>query len=175
MAWPTTARALASLLLLGLVASCAGRQRALAIEPPGDFTLSVTLHAPPEAELDPALPRWRRPARYIIEPDLVLRAAEGAGASEAAFPPPTRTLQPMHVRDLWRSLRDGGLLQPDHPSAIAAAEAFSPPAAATVAVIYVKHDGRRSIRAIELDGTDSDALAAAAVIDRLAELSWVRR
>jgi hypothetical protein len=141
-------------------------------EPPPDFALAATVYAPP-ASPGAALPaRPLRPARYVLDPDLVLHAAIGAGADEATFPAQTRRLRHRDVERLWRLVRDSGLLEPGSPQRLAAAETYAPSADRTTAVLTVSYAGvRRSYRVLLDEGGDSGP--GREVVDELAELAWV--
>jgi hypothetical protein len=94
----------------------------MADEPPADFSLAVTVLRPVplgaliNARTDAGRPTVQRPASYIIEADAILRVAVGYGASEKTFPAETRQLTAAQFAELWRSLRDSALVDPDHPN-----------------------------------------------------------
>jgi len=143
---------------------------------PSDLAIGVTVFSP---ETDPAriqfLERWARPARYIVEPDGVLRAATGPGVTTRVFPPRLRELNPAQMSRLWRLAREVGLTRDGHPDAIVSADTFEPSYRETEAVISVIARGELRVAAIALDSTTPEASAARALVDRLAELSWIRR
>ena len=60
------------------------------------------------------LPLTLRPARYVLEPDWVLRTGVGAGSRETYYPFQTRQLNAAQVDRLWNALVRSGLLAPDH-------------------------------------------------------------
>src|SRR5262249_34981811 len=98
-------------LAAALVAGCAsapdakGRSALTADQTPADFALSVTVSGPPPVA---ATPRSARPARYIVQPDGVLRAVVGP-VTDMTFPPLTRLLTHDQTQRLWWDLRDSGL------------------------------------------------------------------
>ena len=58
------------------------------------------------------LPLSLRPARYVLEPDWVLRTGVGAGSRETYYPFQTRQLNAAQVDRLWNALVKSGLLAP---------------------------------------------------------------
>ncbi|MEM9065432.1 MAG: hypothetical protein AAGB51_08085 [Planctomycetota bacterium] len=161
-------------------------------EPPADFALAVTVYSPAMRNLD-EVPRVLRPARYVLEPDGILRTSVGPGAREDTFPPITRRLTQEQVRLLWLAVRDAPLLGVGSPIRVesgAAAEplalAVTDPASTTepdgpgasTAVVYFARLGEREWFSIRLDGPGVEAtplatLAARELVERLAELSWM--
>lgn len=141
--------------------------------PPPDFALAATVYAP--APTDPAAPppsRPLRPARYVLDPDLVLHAAVGDDLDETTFPPQTRRLRQQSADRLWRLVRDSGLLDPGSPQRLDAAETYTPRPDRTTAVLTVSYAGvRRSYRVLLDDHGDSGP--GREVVDELAELAWV--
>lgn len=166
---------------IALAQGCAQRQPAperaadIGEALPGDLTISVTVFSEHEdPELIARLERWRRPARYIVEADWLLRAALGPGARESTFPTGTRQLTREDVEGLWRTLRGGGLLRIDHPARVGSVERVGAPPLGTTALVQVVHHGRVDSRRISMETGDADALAASALVDQLAALSWIR-
>ena len=142
---------------------------------PADFALSVTVFSEfDDPELIARLERWRRPARFVMEADRRLRAAQGPAVTPEVYPPIIRQLRREQVRDLWRLVRAGELLRADHPGRVPDEAVASIPPLGTTALIAVTHDGRVQTRRIVMDAGDGDALAASALVDRLAELCWIR-
>jgi hypothetical protein len=64
------------------------------------------------------LPLTLRPARYVLEPDWVLRTGVGAGSRETYHPFQTRQLNAAQVDRLWNALVKSGLLAPDHEAIV---------------------------------------------------------
>jgi hypothetical protein len=155
---------------------------------PEDFVLAATVLAPredPPALRDPdedeavrservRLPRSLRPARYIVEADGTLHAAVGRGASAETYPPQTRQLTPRQYDLLWRQLRGTNLLDPGNPARIEGPEGAKRAPDRTMALIYVGYEGKRITLRVLLDRGSEDAIAAERLVDRLAELAWVR-
>lgn len=176
-----------------LLAGCQGpfsfekddEPRSVAVDqssPPADFAVAVTIYSPltDPAEIN-ASARILRPARYIVEPDGVLRASVGSGSRESTFPPIARRLSEEQIEALWRAIRDSGLLSPDSPRRIGSGEGYVPPSLdaerATTAVLYCAQNGDRGWWAVTIagDGVDVDALSTLAtrqLVERLARLSW---
>jgi hypothetical protein len=136
---------------------------------PADFTLAVTVHSPAGARQG-ALPRSLKAGRYVVEPDGSLRAALGERA--AAYPGLTRQLTPEQTDQVWRLVRESGLLDPANPARVDDPAGVSP-AERGMAVIYVSFEGSRRTLRVPLDRLGPNALAAERVVDRLAELGWV--
>lgn len=144
-------------------------------DPPADLALSVTVFSEfDDPELIARLERWRRPARFVMEADWRLRAAQGPAVTPEVYPPIIRQLRREQVEDLWRLVRAGDLLRDDHPGRVSDEAVASIPPLGTTALIAVTHDGRVQTRRIAMDAGDGDALAASALVDRLAELCWIR-
>lgn len=156
---------------------------------PEDFMLAVTVLGPgrgsgpvvkaTEGEtgqetIAATLPRSLRPGRYIVEADGALRAALGPGAEATTYPPRTRQLSPRQVDLLWRLVRDSGLLDPTNPGRIEGPEEALRSPDRTMALFYVGYAGRRVMVRTLLDRSGEESLAAERVVDRLAELAWVR-
>ncbi len=138
---------------------------------PADFTIDAVVHGPANASSD--TPRVQRSARYIVEPDGVLRAALGDGASFDEYPWPTRTLTPRQSDSLWRLARDGRLLNPSSTMRIDSPHAYRPPAqsgAAYAVITFIAQGQRQSI--VARMGPRGSA-SANQLIDRLAALAWI--
>lgn len=114
--------------------------------PPKDFAIAVTVHVPQNAGgtrsvITPAyagqagsayavpsaaygmrgvrdVPLAVRPARYLVEPDWVLRAAVGVGARARSYPPETRRLDAGQVRELYLLAREAGVFDPHHEALV---------------------------------------------------------
>jgi hypothetical protein len=110
-------------LMLPLALSQAGcdapavdRQAYVAVPP--DFSLDVVVigvdRTPAWEELTPEerqrVPRPLLSARFIVQPDGTLRTATGAGAREETYPAIVRTLSRAQMLDLWRAVRNHGLI-----------------------------------------------------------------
>jgi hypothetical protein len=158
-----------------MAGGCAGGKRAeLAAalkgdEPPADFSLAVTVHGDvggaagagggaPAATGQPGSVS----ARYVMEADWVLRAATGAGVSETTFPAQTRQLTHDQVQRLWWELRDSGLLEGGGARAGERGERGA-------VISYSVAGVRRTIRPLA-----ADRPPVSRIVDRLAELAWVK-
>lgn len=146
--------------------------------PPDDFAISVTVYARPGASRRAALPPEKRPARYILEPDWILRTQSGAGVGEQTYPSRTRQLTRTQVIGLWRELRQSGLTNinhsaivgrvPDVPDALLADTSdgsYIPP---VYAVSYAAGGIRRTMA---LQG--GDEAAAVPLVRALAAAAWI--
>jgi len=160
---------------------CGGPVRAVSVpvavipeSRPADFTLAVTVLGPARGQAEGELPRSLTPGRYIVETDGSLRVSLGAGATARTYPPRTRQLTPRQMDLLWTGIRDSGLLDPGHPGRINWPEDAVRSADRTTSLFYVGHDGGRTTVRVLLDRTSEGAVAAERVVDRLAELGWVR-
>ena|GEM_PF-1041520 len=142
---------------------------------PRDFVLSVTVFNPAADERTPieVLPRPVRPARYVVESDAVLRSAVGPGVRPGMHPPRTRQLAQRQVDQLWRAVRDSGLLEPAQPTRIESVETFLPPPTGPTAVVEVAVAGDRRAFSVPLDTGDAEAIAVRQLVDRLAALAWM--
>lgn len=143
-------------------------------ERPADLAVAVTVFSPRKPLPPSTLPRSLKPGRYILEADGVLRASRAAVPDAAGFPPRARQLSPRQQDQVWRVIRDSGLLEGDNPNQINDPESAARSGDHTTALIYVAFQGRRSTLRILLDRSGADAVAAERIIDRLAELSWIR-
>ncbi|MCB9845545.1 MAG: hypothetical protein H6811_06135 [Phycisphaeraceae bacterium] len=162
------------LCLVSLGAACSSAPQAGEMAP-GDFSISVTVTSPEQdAAIIERLPRHVRPARYVLEPDWVLRVGVGPGARPEYFPPRLRRLDQAEVDRIWKLIQASGILRESHPGDIPGEETFRPFSGEPVAVIEVRHDARRDARAIRLSAGDGDADAASAIVDHLADLAWMR-
>ncbi len=146
--------------------------RALPDDRPRDLAIAATVFSPRVPLPDTQLPRSLRPARYIVEADGVLRSTQGQAAS--SFPPRTRQLTPREVDQLWRLLRDSGLLDEGNPARLTDPEGAVRSGDKTTAMVYVSFEGRRTTLRVLLDRSSPDAIEAERLVDRLAELSWVQ-
>lgn len=142
-------------------ASLAGR--------PDDFVLSAMVYT--AAPAAPGTPRARRPARYIVEADEVLRVAVGQGAGRETYPPPTRVLTVTQMERLWVLVRDSGLLERENRYLLPSpAWDSTDPVAAEIDVGY---RGGRAHLLVPLDGADAESIEAERLVDELAALSWI--
>lgn len=141
---------------------------------PADFTLGVTVLSPAvTAEEIDAAARAERPARYIVEPDGVLRAAIGAGASPRVYPGETRRLTAEQVERVWRLVAASGILEPGSLTRIESTETFYPGRERATALVYVRQGGEASHHAVRLPLGDVESDGVAQLIDEVAELAWV--
>ncbi len=143
---------------------------------PEDFTLSITVVVPgiDEAALA-SLSRAEKPARYIVEPDGILRAAVGPGATPRVFPGQTRRLSDAQLNRLWRLVRETGLLESGSITRISNTETFFPPPGRATALISITADGRVRAFAVRLPVGDPPSAATTQLIDEVAELAWIPR
>ncbi|MBX3365208.1 MAG: hypothetical protein KF866_10615 [Phycisphaeraceae bacterium] len=143
---------------------------------PADFALAVVVYSPEhDATVVAAMPRPMRPARYILEPDRLLRASLGPGADVHLFPPPTRRLDGAQMQRLWEMAEQSGLLREGHPHRVPSEQGFASEFGRPIALITITRMGQRASAAIPLDAGDADAQAALLLVDHLAEWAWVRR
>lgn len=157
-----------SVIGLGVLLGCAAAPATDRAEPPRDFALAVTVYAPADRTATATRPAATRPARYLLEPDGLLRVALGPGAGDATYPDATRTLTSTQVAALWNDVRGGPWLSPDAPGRIGSTQTFVPPPGQTVYLITVTGDGQR--RSFTADPRDR---GASAIVNRLAALSWL--
>jgi len=170
-------------LCIGL-AACAGQRReayraALAAPiPPADFSLSVTvLKAPADTASRAAAylraPVATRPARYIVEPDRVLRVALGSGAADTTFPTATRQLTEGEFASIWRTLQTSSLVSADHPAMVSRGPDAAEIGVRTLYVVAFNTAGVRRVFSIEAEPTAaSGADEAGRMVEQLAGLAW---
>ncbi len=169
-------------VVLALLPGCSSPPRPIAVpepivlpdEAPEDFALSITVISPASAEAPiDDLPRPQRPARYVVEPDGVLRAAIGPGATPRVYPRQTRRLDAGQVQRLWRLVGETGLLEPTTLTRIDNTETFFPQRSRPTALVYIRQQGAGSHFAVRLPVGDAESAAVGQLIDELAELAWV--
>lgn len=141
-------------------------------EPPPDFALAVTVNAPAGAHRNPEVPRWRRPARYIVEADRELRAATGPGVDQETFPRRTRRLTHDQTKSVWRLLRDSGFLDASHPAIVGMVPQRYDELDTRYVVSYTVRGVTRTL-VIDADTPTVDAEAASLLVDQLARLAWI--
>jgi hypothetical protein len=137
---------------------------------PSDFTLELTVYAPPPVGDNARTLPTSRPARYVMEADGVLRVAVGGGVNEKTFPDQTRQLTAAEVDRLWQDLRDSGLLDAEHPSRVSSAAGIGPPGHDTVYVLSYSAAGRRGTLVVRPSESGARRL-----VDRLTRLAWIQR
>lgn len=174
---PRSAATLIALFLTLAACSTPPEPAALDALPP-DFALGVTITEPAgsaarDAAASAPPPRAMRPARYIVEPDGVLRAAMGPGAAPTTYPPRTRQLSRRQVDQVWRLVRDSDLLDTDDPARIDSPASFVASRAHPAALLEVSYSGTRRYFRVILDGTSDESLSVERITDRLADLAWV--
>ncbi|MCA9277786.1 MAG: hypothetical protein H6815_03265 [Phycisphaeraceae bacterium] len=145
----------------------------LAETAPEDFAIAVTVYSVMTDRANwSTLPRPRRPARYVLEPDGVLRAAVGPSADRQEFPPVMRELSPSDVEDIWRLVQTGGLFKADLPGIIGSPRELIVRRSRPTAMVELAGAGERRLIATPLATQDTPAPELERVIDRLAMLAW---
>ena len=105
--------------------------------PPADFALAVTVMG------EEVTTGWvLEPARFVIEPDGVLRAATGAGVGPSVYPPRTRRLTDAQVSDVYSVVTRQGLDRGIGGKPFRLGDAQ--PAGAWIVVEVTAHEHRRS-------------------------------
>lgn len=126
-----------------------------------------------------------KPARYVLDPDWILRAGVGGGSRENYFPWQTRQLRAPQVQELWRKLAASGLLAPDHPGIVSRAPALPDPS--RVETAETRSETTRYVLSYTVAGTrrllvvggsadeaaSADAAKAREIADEFARLAWV--
>lgn len=141
---------------------------------PEDFTLAITVMGPAATpEEVNAAPRPERPARYIIEPDGILRAAIGPGATPRVFPGETRQLDNAQLERLWRLTTNTGLLDTDTLTRVDNTETFFPSRDRATAILYIKQAGHTASYAVRLPIGDAESPAVTQLIDEVAAMAWI--
>lgn len=169
-----TSRVLPPLILL-LVGCASAPKRPVDLDhAPPDFALGVTVFSPAgEASEIDAQPRPLRPARYIVEPDRVLRAAIGPGSSPAVYPRQTRRLDAHQADRLWLLVVESGMLESDAASRIDSVDTFLPARTRTVASISITCAGSTHHHAVRLPSGDEESQGVLTLVDQLADLAWI--
>lgn len=134
--------------------------------------MSVTVKDRARSAASAEQPRALRAARYIVEPDGLLRASVGPGSGTSTFPPPMRHLSAGQVAELWTLVHRAGYLEQGPSTQSADAETVETAVSRPTAMIYVAgNEGRRSL-VVPLESASGTATRA--LVDRLAELAWIR-
>jgi hypothetical protein len=135
-------------------------------EPPGDFTLSVVVYS--TAPSTPTTAPARRPARYIVEPDWLLRAAVGPGCTETTYPAGVRQLTRAELGELWKLCQSAGLTSDNTEGRLRSPTQFDAPTRGTTYLISVTESQHRRTFAFETGATAPQRK----LIEQLAKLSW---
>lgn len=154
-----------------ILSGCAGQRATLGSGRPADFMLDLTVMSSAEELADQ---RWARPARYIVEPGGTLRASVGEGVGPEIFPPRLRTLDPAEMDRLWRLTVESGLFREESPLRIEAPERLGVVGGAPIAAIRRMGAGSQRSIVVFLEGGDEDARNTVLLVERLADLSWIR-
>ncbi|MFM9994927.1 MAG: hypothetical protein ACKVU4_03900 [Phycisphaerales bacterium] len=167
-------RGLARCLVIALplwAAACASRPDLSQLrERPEDFTIAVAVHGVRGVR---GAPRAVRPARYVFEADGTLRYV--GSSADRGWPPPIRTLPPSVQDEFWRLVRDSGLLERDHPARVYGPVSTDPMTVeGPVAVFDIAYAGAQARARVPLNGGSDESVLAERILDRLADLAWVR-
>lgn len=138
---------------------------------PADFSLSVTVmtrgRETDDSGRDLSFGRdlADRPGRYIVEPDGLLRAATGAGATTRVYPPRTKYLTDRQMADLWKKLEwmrpDLQIGDPGEDSPVRTD--------ASTAIIHISANGRKTTRVANLEEDEW----AKSLVRTLGEHAWL--
>ena len=138
---------------------------------PVDFALSVTVmtrgRETDDTGRDLSFGRdlADRPGRYIVEPDGLLRAATGAGATTRVYPPRTKYLTDRQMADLWRKVE---WMRPDLDRGDPGEYVTARPDAST-AIIHLAANGRKTTRVCNLE----EDVWAKSLVRSLGEHAWL--
>lgn len=144
------------------------------LEVPVDFALAVTVFAPASADRNSRVPVSRRPARYVLEPDRVLKASTGPGSDERTYPPRVRQLTREEFDRVWEMTRESNALSPEESASVGSPETFVPPRGRTCWLISTCAFGKRTSAALEpASASGADGAGAGRLVDELARLAWV--
>lgn len=124
---------------------------------PADFALEMTVEAVTFASGSDPL---RYPSRYVLEPNRVLRVALGPGVHAGLHPPPTATLSPDEMAEVYRRIERGGLMEEGE------GQAASAPAGDVVYRLAITADGRTR----RFTTTPEASPAAVSLLERLVAL-----
>ncbi|MBX9640536.1 MAG: hypothetical protein K2X97_12625 [Mycobacteriaceae bacterium] len=151
---------------------------ALTSVPPADFSLAVSVISPQGLRTRNLLPH-QRAARYIVEPDWVLRAAVGRelsrvtwmspGGADRTLPGFTRQLSQGQMERLWSAVGSSGVLGSEHPTGDSPAS-LSPPRDRLVYIVSCTAGGRRSWAVLDELAGNTDA--AEPLVRELAGLAF---
>lgn len=146
---------------------------------PPDFAVSVTLLLPGDVP-SPGAPTWVRPAWYVVEADGRLRAREGVRRPTATLPPLVRQLRYEDVRELWSTVRAGGLSEDANADVVDSVSVASGvqelPRAGVVrptVALYVSGGGKRRGYLVDITMDDAAAQRTRDLTARLATLAGV--
>lgn len=165
----------ASLAALLLLSACAAKPRPsqptapVSASVPSDFTLAVTVYAPPANHARPDITPNRRPARYLVEADGLLRVALGPGTGDTTYPPPVRPLSTEQVASLYNDLRTTGWLTTESPARVSSSQTYRPDPGNTAYLFTFTADGRRRTFVAKPNET-----APRTLVDRLTKLAWIQ-
>lgn len=138
------------------------------LDAPQDFGLEVVLHAASGNE-------QIHPARFTVGPDGSLRAAFGPAAPTQAYQPLVRRLTRRNMDQLWRLVRDSGLVDEANPAKLGPGDSAQPAPGRAAAIVRIGYAGRHETLRIYLDRVGEDSDAAMALIERLELLAWQDR
>jgi len=167
--------AAASIAALLLLSACAAKPRPtqqaapVSASPPPDFTLAVTVFAPPSTHARPDIAPNRRPARYLVEADGLLRVALGPGTGDTTYPPAVRPLTTEQLASLYNDLRTTGWLTTESPARVSSSQTYRPNPGSTAYLVTFTADGRRRTIVAKPNET-----APRALVDRLTKLAWIQ-
>lgn len=148
---------------------------------PPDFALSLTVLTPGGSRA-PSAPEWLAPAWYVVEADGQLRVREGVRQLSTPLPPLARQLRHEDVRELWSTVRAGGLAAQDQEGlsdsvSVASGVAELPRNAIEkpVAAISISSGGQRRGYLVDLTTSDAASGRTRDLAARLAQLASVGR
>lgn len=158
-------------------AGVAGETAAVAsvqVDVPSDFSLGVTVFGGTgtAARVQAQAVAARRPARYVLEPGRVLRAASGPDLNARTVPPIVRSLSPEQVADVYAIARSAGLLVPRHGATVPTPANYSPPAGRTGGTTLISYTSGGRQASLALPAGDA---AVRPLVERLAALAWFDR
>lgn len=146
---------------------------------PPDFAVSATLLLPGDVAA-PGAPTWVRPAWYVVEADGRLRAREGVRSPAATLPPLVRQLRYEDVRELWSTVRAGGLMGDTNADVVDSVSVASGvqelPRAGVVrptVALYISGGGTRRGYLVDISMDDAAAQRTRDLTARLAALAGV--
>lgn len=154
-------------LLLAAGGCRAPSTRELPESRPADFALGLTVYTPDA----PARRPGQRAARYAVQPDGLLRAATGPGATVRVHPPLARRLTAAQRDELWNAVRDAGFDHVPPALRLSSPEIFEPPSGRRVYLVEVTAGGQR--RAVAMPEGEPETEPFIDLADLLARWSWV--
>jgi hypothetical protein len=153
-----------------VVAGCSTPPVATTVEhAPPDFTVSIIVIDKPGSRV--SRPRDSRPGRYVLQPDLTLRALVTRTPRIDSLPPPMRQLRAPEVDEIWKLVQAGGYLDLPGDAHLAESESLEPRVTKLTAGIFVRGLERQRSTIVEMDSEEAKHIRA--IVEKMAALAWI--